>query len=194
MIGNSSFHRGSNAQRFMNPPEIVIREVQSNGSFQVVELLRERIGEARKPSHAHSHGEVLAFYEASAHVFLVRFTLSDLGYNLDDWAWGVFGFAVVLAVISVEFYELGKVHIRAKRPLNGVHVEPESVRGDLDSVFDSLCQIINESRGSASCPLADCEGQNQLGFGINGHENPLIAKLTGIVSADAALLLETELA
>ena len=41
----------------MNATEIVIREVQGDGGFQVRQLLAERIGESGKASHLHPHGQ-----------------------------------------------------------------------------------------------------------------------------------------
>jgi hypothetical protein len=49
----------------VNATEIVKRKMQSNRSFQIVELLRERIGETCKPSHLHSHGQILSLYHAT---------------------------------------------------------------------------------------------------------------------------------
>jgi hypothetical protein len=48
MIRKPRFHRGSNAQRRMNTAEIVVREMQSDGSFQMRQLLAESVRQARK--------------------------------------------------------------------------------------------------------------------------------------------------
>jgi hypothetical protein len=61
----------------MNTAEIVIREVQSASSFQVVQFLTESVGEARKPSHHHSHGKVLSLDVAGADFLRVRVTLHE---------------------------------------------------------------------------------------------------------------------
>ena len=82
----------------MNTAEIVIREVQSASRFQVVQFLAKGIGQARKPSHHHSHGQVLPFDVTGTDFLRVGVALHDLGYNLEDWTWGVFRRAVMLAM------------------------------------------------------------------------------------------------
>lgn len=125
-------------------------------------------------------------------MIFVRLSLSNLGYNLDDWTWGVFCSVVMLAIISVQFYELRKVHIRAKRALNGIHVKAESICGDLNAVSETLRKIINKICGGGSSALANGKTRNEFGFCVNRHKHPLIAKLCGIGLADSALLLEAE--
>jgi hypothetical protein len=72
----------------MDTAEIIKREMQSNGKFQVVELFRKGIGQSGKPSHCHPHSKVLPFDVRRADMFLIRVSLDDLGYALHDWAWG----------------------------------------------------------------------------------------------------------
>src|SRR5438874_63116 len=114
----------------MYTAEIVIREVQRTSCFQVFNFLAESIGEARKPSHHHSHGQVLPFNVTRTDFLFVRVALHDLGYNLEDWAWGVLCRAVVLAIIAIQFDKLREVHVRTKGILDGLNVEPEAVCGD----------------------------------------------------------------
>jgi hypothetical protein len=61
----------------------------------------ERAFVRRKPSHSHPDVGVLALYEASRNVALARVANSHLGYNLDDWAWGV-PFSSMLAIVAVQ--------------------------------------------------------------------------------------------
>jgi hypothetical protein len=112
----------------MNTAEIVIRKMQSNSGFQIVQLFRESVGHSGKAPHLHSHGQILPFHIACRDVICIGFSLPYLGYNLHGWAWGVFGFAVVLAIIAIQFYELRKIHVRTKRAFHGVHIESESIR------------------------------------------------------------------
>lgn len=64
MIGYSGLHCRGDSQRLMNPGEIVVHEVEGHGMGLVFYLLAERIGQARHPSHAHSHREILSLYKA----------------------------------------------------------------------------------------------------------------------------------
>src|SRR5712692_3738493 len=106
----------------MNAAEIVIREVQGNGGFQMRQLPAECIGEPRKPAKVHPHREVLALYERSADVFRIRTPTANLGYNLRDRPWGV-PFIPVLAIIPVELRQLSEIGIARKRFLDGLAVK-----------------------------------------------------------------------
>ena len=55
MVGDTRFHRGSDAQTRMNTAEIVIGEVQCDSGFQVRELLAEGIRQPSKAAHRHPH-------------------------------------------------------------------------------------------------------------------------------------------
>jgi hypothetical protein len=68
----------------MNAAEIVVREVQGDGGFQVRQLFAERISEPRKTAHRHSHGQVLPFDKRSADLSGVRIAEADFGYNPRD--------------------------------------------------------------------------------------------------------------
>jgi hypothetical protein len=73
VIGKASFHRRGNAQRLVNPAEVVVREMERHGVGEVLDFLGERIGKARKPAHAHPHREVLALDVGRRNVFLLGF-------------------------------------------------------------------------------------------------------------------------
>jgi hypothetical protein len=47
----------------MDAAEIIVREVHGDGSFQVRQLLAERIGQPRKSPHRHSYSQVLPFHK-----------------------------------------------------------------------------------------------------------------------------------
>jgi hypothetical protein len=49
--------------------EIVVREVQRDGSLQMRELFAERIGEPPEPAKLHPHGQILSFDKAGRNVF-----------------------------------------------------------------------------------------------------------------------------
>src|SRR5579864_2187929 len=192
MFGYSRFHSGRYAQGFMNMAEIVIREVQGDSGFQVVQLFRESIGQSGKPSHCHPHGQILPFHVRRADMLLIRVALYDLGYALHDWAWGVFSRVVMLAVISVQLHKLCKIHVCPKLPLNRVNVKPESVCSDLDAIGEPLCQVANEKISCPSGTFADDKRGNEFGFRINRHKYPLVAKFFRVVFADSALLFKAE--
>jgi hypothetical protein len=68
MIGQASFHRGGNAQRLVYPAEIVVCKMQRTSGLQIIEFLRERIGQSRKPADCLTHGHILPLDKASRDV------------------------------------------------------------------------------------------------------------------------------
>ena len=108
--------------------------MQSNRSFQIVEFLRECIGQAGKPSNRHAHREILALYIACAYVLCIGIALAHFGYNLDDWGWGVFSGCVMLAIITVQLCQSGEVYIGTESVIDCVHVKAEAVRRKLPLV------------------------------------------------------------
>lgn len=126
----------------MNTAEIVMREVQSNGSFQVRQPLAVSVRQARKAPNLHSHGEVLPFHKRRADVLRVGFPKSDFGYSLRDLWWGVprVG-AIVLTVIPEQFHKLGEIHVQPKAFRHGLLVEDKAVSRKLDATCEALVQI-----------------------------------------------------
>ena len=173
----------------MNTAEIVVSEVQRDSSFQVRQLLAERIGEPRKPAKLHPHREVLPFHVASRNVALAGVSDSHLGYNLDDWAWGV-PLSSMLPIVPVQLHKLGKVHVQSEGFLDGIPVKVETIRGQLDLVGQTIMQIADKLPRVFHRPLADDVGCDQFGVCVHRNENPLISDLVQIVAiAYLALLL-----
>jgi hypothetical protein len=56
------FHCGGNAQRLVNPAEIVVHEVERDGGLMVLDFLGERIGQASESAHRHAHCQVLTLH------------------------------------------------------------------------------------------------------------------------------------
>lgn len=48
---------------------------------------------------------------ASTNTIRIRAAGAYLGYNLDNWAWGVFSGGIMLAVVTVQLRELSEVCI-----------------------------------------------------------------------------------
>ena len=72
---NSRFHRGSNADRAVNPAEIIIRKVQRKRSQMVFQFLAEAICQSSESANLHTHREVLTFNVRRA--YLCRIGLAD---------------------------------------------------------------------------------------------------------------------
>ncbi|HTD21349.1 MAG TPA: hypothetical protein VK738_01770 [Terriglobales bacterium] len=176
----------------MNSTVIIKSKMQSNGSFQIAQFLREGIGQSGKPSHCHSHSEILSFDIAGTDMLRVRVSLSDLGYRLHDWAWGVFRFAVMLAIVAVQLHKLREINVSAKRVLNGAYVKAKTVCGDLYAIGQTLREIVNQDICRTLGAFAYNKRRNQFCLRVNGHENPLVANFGSIILSDSSLFLKAE--
>jgi hypothetical protein len=174
----------------MNTTEIVIREVQSDGGFQMRQLLAECIGEPRKSSHRHPHVKVLSFHHRRTDMFGVRIAGSDFGYNPRDPWWGVprIG-SVELPVVAKHLRKLRKVYVQTKAHRYAACVVMQAVTRDLRPAFDAGVQVPEKCGGIAAKPLADVKRGDQLRLRVNRHKNPLTPKFFGIARADALLFL-----
>jgi hypothetical protein len=68
----------------MNAHEIIVRKVQGASRFQILQLLRKSIRQARESPHLHSDRQVLPLNKRSAHMLGIRHAANRLGYNLRD--------------------------------------------------------------------------------------------------------------
>jgi hypothetical protein len=112
---------------------IFMREMQGDGGFQVIYLFRESIRETCQSSHLHPHGEVLPFDVTGRDMLGIRIPLAYLGYNLDDWAWGV-PFIPELPIVTIQLRQLREVNISSKTLLHGFAVEVERIGCQLNPV------------------------------------------------------------
>src|ERR1035438_5499273 len=98
----------------MHATEIIVCEMQSTSRFQVPKFLRESVRQARESPHLHPHGEVLALDMRGTDASRIGIAVSHLGYNLNDWAWGVFCIRIMLPILPVELYQLREVNLRSR--------------------------------------------------------------------------------
>lgn len=169
----------------MNAAEIIVREVQGDSGLEMRQLFAERIGEPGKPSHLHSHGQILPFHKRCADLVRVGIALADSGYNPRDAWWGVprFG-SVELSVVAKHLGELREVYIRPEALRHGHRVVVQSIRGQLHAIGKALVQVPQERPRIGPHALTDAKRGNQFGFGINGNIDPLVAKFGRVSGAD----------
>src|SRR5437763_8598236 len=103
---------------------------------------------------------------ARANLAFIGVSLNGSGYNLQDWGWGVFCCAVMLAIIAIELDKLGKIHVCTKSPFDCFNVKPESVRGDLYAIGETRGDIVYKVARGLRCSLANPVRRNQFRFGI----------------------------
>jgi hypothetical protein len=74
-LGNADRNSRGRFQCLVLAAQIVVGHVERHGRTVIVQLLRERIGEARKAAGAHAHREIAALHVARAN--LLRHTAYD---------------------------------------------------------------------------------------------------------------------
>jgi hypothetical protein len=103
-----------------------------------------------------------------------------LGYDLHHRTWGI-PLKAVLAILPVELDKLGKVHIGAESILHVALVEHKTIRSKLNPTPQPLGQVVEEIPRGFLRALAYGVNRDELAFLVNGHKNPLVAQLLGIV-------------
>ena len=88
MIGTSTVarHCGRDPQRFVNPAEVVVGEVQAVRGPQILPLLAERVRQPSESPHSHANREVLTLDIAGAYVARVGPSIAYFYYRLYDRA------------------------------------------------------------------------------------------------------------
>src|SRR5947207_82506 len=118
----------------MHAAEIVIREVQGNGSFQVRQFFAESVRQPCQSAKLHPHREILALNVRRADMVGIGVTAAYFGYDLHDWPWGIPRVGIMLAPIAKQFRQLREVNISSKcfRHTQGVVIE--SVSCELNAI------------------------------------------------------------
>jgi hypothetical protein len=176
----------------MNTAEIIVREMQGGGGFEMRQLLAVSIGQPRKPAKLHSEGEVLPFDKRCRDVLRVGITAPHFGYNLRDRSWGV-PLIPKLAVVAVQLRQLSEVSVTSKGFLDSFAVEDVRIGGQLYAVIaESVIQIQHECLRVSTGTFADKVRRNEFRLGIERDENPLVAKVCRVVFSNLPLLLHQE--
>src|ERR1019366_6326977 len=146
VIGQSAFHRGCDPQRLVYPAKVVVCEVQGTRSFQVVQLLREAIGQSSKSADRHSHSQVLPLHVTGGYMAQIRSSVTYFNYGLYHRGRRVSSRRVVLPVIAVQLYQLGKIGLTSEYVLHSLAVEVESIGRDLKAMLhcDSVTKRCEE--------------------------------------------------
>jgi|SRR6185437_3973594 len=119
----------------------------------IFNLLREGIGEPRKPPNTHSHGQVLTFNIGRTHT--THIWIADdyrfLGPNTSSGAIALLSFYR----LAIYLNKLREIHINPKGSINGYKIWFVTIRRNLDSVCQSARQIVYKLAGRARIPVSD---------------------------------------
>src|SRR5271156_4263428 len=142
MIRDSGLHRGSDTQSLMDSAKIIISKPERDGCRVILDLLGKTVCQASEAPNTHSHGKILPFYKASAHMLWVGIAADDLHVTSDAGGGGIA--CMVLRRSTVNLLELCIVNIRAERTLQGLKICFVAVCGDLYPVLDSTGTIVHK--------------------------------------------------
>ena len=153
-VSDTRLHCRGHPKRLMNPHEVVIHEVERQGVLQVLHLLRERIGQAREPPHAHPHIQILSLHIRCAHMLGVRIALNPCSIRSVASAWAVSGFPFRPWVRSINLDQLGIIDVGPERILNGFQMRLVPVRGQLNAIRQTVARMLFPStREARTCFL-----------------------------------------
>lgn len=160
----------------MHAAEVEKGHVQVNGGGQMFERLAESEAQPCKAAQMRPNAKIGPLDMRCADVF-------QLGVSA-DWDWdrrhnfgGVVPFRAFGVSLPVELEQLGKVNVRPEVFFDGIPVDIQSVRRDLESASNALTQVTDKSDTVARIALSDAVGKDHLRFGVNRHPNILIAPL-----------------
>ena len=191
VVSQLRLHRGSTAECLVYSREVVVREVQRTRSLKIIQLLRERIGQARESANGLPNRHIGSFHVAGGYVARVWPSVAYLDYGFYHRRRRVFASTVVLAVVAIEFYHLREVGLSSENVLNSLAVEVESVSRDLEAMFrrDAISQACKELVRGFTIAFSNGVSWNQFSFSIERNEYPSISDFRRIFSFYVALLL-----
>ncbi len=175
MRPQASFHRRSNTERLMDAGEIVVRVEQRDHGDVIVKLLTEGVRQARKSSHLHSHVKILPLNVAGADVLRLRLAddFAPLGPKTLRGAVALLS----LGIVAEYFDQLGVVDLFARCIRDSRQIHLVTVRGQLDSIRKSACNILKEVRRTPRVPPANSPTDNELRLGVNRCEGPNVSRV-----------------
>ena len=157
----------------MNAAEVVVHMKQRQHSDVIFELLTEGIRQPGEPAHVHPHVEILSLDVGRADVLRVGRTDDRLSLGAKTLRRAVTGRP--LGIAAVDLNQLRVVDILSESIGDGSQVHLVSVRGQLDSIRQPVCNVPKELRRTPGVPPSCQPRQDKLALSFNGRERPNVA-------------------
>ena len=165
----------------MDFAEIVVGEVQRDVVRVHFQFLAEGIREPSESSHVHPHREVLPLHVRRADVSRGRVACDGYALGSGDLRRGV---AVRCAAgvdeAPVVLFEHRVIDVDPEGVINGVQIDLQLVRGQMDAVGESGGHVLHEVVGVNGGPVADAIADDQLGVGVDSRPRPDIAPFASL--------------
>lgn len=174
----------------MNLSEVIGKDKQRHGGFQVVPLAAESIRQARHSSYPHPHGQVGSFNVAGTNQFAVR--IADQWFH--DRALQFAGRVARRAFrhSSVNLDKLTKIDPCSKAQRNSIRISLHSVCRKLEVSQRGLVQLLDKDFRIGAAASAKVPRKDDLGVAFDREECPRIALALILRVALIPLLAEAE--
>lgn len=156
----------------MNLSEVIAKDKQRDGGFQVFPLAAERGRESCQPFHSKPHSQIQALHVASTNQVHIRVADPRLFSGAFEFGGTVARFFLRR---DVNLNQLTIVNAGAKAQTNGVWISVHAVSGQLKLAGRSLVKFLNEYLRILASTSAKVPSQNQFATTIQGQEGPAIA-------------------
>jgi hypothetical protein len=171
VLTDPRFHRRSDAQGLMNPAEVVVNMEQRHRVNVVFDLFGKAIRQAGEAAHLHSHVEILPFHVAGADMLRIGVAENDLSFGAHTLRGAVplLAFRCVVVIL----HELSKVDSIFKQRIgNRLQIHVVAVSSQLNSIRQSLGNILQESGSKPRVSVSNHPRDNKLRIGVDGREGP----------------------
>jgi hypothetical protein len=157
----------------MNPNEIVVHEVNCQRSNVMLNAFAEPIRETGKPTHVHSHIQVLPLNVGCGNQINIRVPEFRLLLNPGANVRRVARFRACRRAFAVLLDEHGIINsIRAKRFTNGGKIDRVSIGGELNAIGETACNVAHENVSGLPVPASNMPRNDKLRIGIEGGPCP----------------------
>jgi len=146
--------------------------MQRNRVPQIIKLFAERIRQARKPPHAHSHSEVLALNVAGRDMIWVRVAGNCFCLTANALTGAI---AAIIGRVAVEFDKHRIVNVTTESALDGLQVGSVTVSGKLYAILQAAGKVSHKLVCRYSVTPSVMPAGNKLSVGIYRDPSPHVA-------------------
>lgn len=157
----------------MNLPEIVIKDEQRDGGFQVFPFAAESARQAGHSAHFRSDRQVDPFHVRRANAVALGISVPALDNGSLQFSRTIAGRAVRASVVNLD--KLTVIHPRSETQTDRLWIGVKAVRGQLESARGGLIEFFNKEFGVLAAPASKMPGQDQFAIPFKREERVGIA-------------------
>lgn len=154
----------------MHAPKVVPHVEQRDLMHMIVDLLAKAIRQPGKPTHAHSHIQILPFDVAGADVRPLGIATHSDSFSAKTLRRAVA--LVSLRIVAVDLHKLREVDILSKLLRDSIQVHLMAIRGQLDAIRQTRGNILKKLRCTPGVPPSAKPAQHQLAISVDCSKGP----------------------